>query len=183
MVSIRFPSLKLNQSRRFCYVEYASPELAHLAILNYQGKEFEDEISNKRYRLVVDMSKPNSKKTKTDTAITEREIYIQNLNFKTTTESDLESLFQTIGTIDSVKVPLNEKMKNQGNINNGYAFVVFKSEVAAKNALQLNGTTLHDRKILVSQSQAKKHNNKSEKDPAAISESIRKICVLLVYSM
>jgi RNA recognition motif-containing protein len=183
VVSIRFPSLKLNQSRRFCYVEYASPELAHLAILNYQGKEFEDEISNKRYRLVVDMSKPNSKKTKTDTAITEREIYIQNLNFKTTTESDLESLFQTIGTIDSVKVPLNEKMKNQGNINNGYAFVVFKSEVAAKNALQLNGTTLHDRKILVSQSQAKKHNNKSEKDPAAISNQFEELSTISIFNV
>lgn len=182
VVSIRFPSLKLNQSRRFCYVEYASPQLAHLAILNYQGKEFEDEISNKKYRLVVDISKPNSKKSKTNTAITEREIYIQNLNFKSTTESDLEALFQTIGTIDSVKVPLNEKMKNQGNINNGYAFVVFKSEVAAKNALQLNGTTLHDRKILISQSQEKK-NNKPKKDPAGISNQFEELSTISIFNV
>ncbi|CUM45481.1 uncharacterized protein AC631_05261 [Debaryomyces fabryi] len=182
VVSIRFPSLKPNQSRRFCYVEYGSAELAHLAILNYKGKELVDEISNRKYTLVVDISKPNSKKNKVDTTVVEREIYVQNLNFKCTTESDLEALFQTVGTIESIKIPLNEKMKNQGNINNGYAFVVFKSEVAAKNAVQLNGTTLNDRKILVSPSQPKK-SNRHENDPLAVSNQFEELNTISIFNV
>lgn len=182
VVSIRFPSLKLNQSRRFCYIEYGSTELAHLAILKYQGKVLEDEMSKKEYRLIVEISKPNSKKNKADSSAFEREIYVQNLNFKSTTESGLEELFQKVGTIESIKIPLNEKMKNQGNINNGYAFVVFKSEVAAKNALQLNGTTLNDRKIRVSQSQSKR-NNRHENDPLSITNQFEELNTISIFNV
>lgn len=161
VVSIRFPSLKSNQSRRFCYVEYATPEIAQVAILKYHGKEFEDDITHKKFSLVVNISKPQSK-MKDEVPEIGREVYVQNLNFKSVTDTNLENLFKLYGAIENIKVPINDKMKEKGNVNCGYAFVLFKSSVAAKNALLLDGTFFQNRKILVTQSQRKRKTNSNE---------------------
>lgn len=177
VVSIRFPSLKLNQSRRFCYVEYASHELAKKAVEVYGGKVLDDEITNKKYSLVVEISKPETRTNRSDVLLADREIYVQNLNFKKVNEKILEEAFKSFGTIDQIKIPLSDKMKSQGNVNNGYGFIIFKSDVAAKNALLLNESTLENRIIQVSPSKGKSTMKGNNKNPLALFNDLKTISI------
>lgn len=158
VVSARFPSLRYNQNRRFCYIEYASAELAAAALINFKGKDIVDKLTGKKYTLLVDISKNVSKGANKQSQPETRQIFVQNLNFHAVTTEMLKKLFEQFGDIEEVTVPLSDQMKGQNKVNNGYGFVMFKSEVAAANALQLNDTTFEKRKITVSPSLGRKSN-------------------------
>lgn len=151
VISVRFPSLASNKKRRFCYVEFSSPEEAKYARLELDQKQLKDEQLGKDFTLTVDISSPSASK-KNEEPDQKREIYVLNLDFKKVSEATLRSVFARFGDIDTITLPVSEEQKAQGNLNRGYAFVVFHSLHAAKNALQLNGTTVEGRKMLVTPS-------------------------------
>lgn len=83
-------------------------------------------------------------------------LYVGGLD-KSITEENLQEIFSTHGTVDSVKVLFD---KNKQNFN--YAFVEFEEESAAKNAFDaLNGQVLNNSEIKINwayQSQQAKSN-------------------------
>ncbi|CAH2353176.1 hypothetical protein CLIB1423_09S04500 [[Candida] railenensis] len=161
VVSIRFPSLKYNNTRRFGYVEYATAELANHAVTTFDGNELKDELDGKTYRLVVKISKPEDKLKRKDNAVYEsREIFIQNLDFKKVSKDVLEKEFTEYGDIERIVLPAPKQHANDKgtskNLNSGFGFITFKSAVSATNSLAKNGQVIMDRKVQVSIAQPKK---------------------------
>lgn len=149
VVDARFPTQKAKKDRRFCYIEYASHEVAVKAQAHFNNYEIQDEIEGHKFKMKVALSSPPEERRRVEAHDYSREVFIQNLNFKTVTEDILRAAFEQYGTIELIKLPLSEKNRSSGNLNNGYGFVVFKSAVAATNALAFSGTQLEKRQVNV----------------------------------
>lgn len=134
---VRWPSKKFKATRRFCYVQYISPEFAQAA-LELNGRELESGMPMNVY-----ISNPQRKKERTDANMEQREIYVAGLA-KSTTQKELEELFGECGPIKGVRVPLDDKGKAKG-----FAFVEFEHETSALAALQLNNREVKKRRIAV----------------------------------
>lgn len=87
----------------------------------------------------------------TTTQTAQKQIFIGNIPYSTT-ESELESLFQQFGSIETVKIPIDKKT----NRVRGFAFVTFATTEAAEGALSLNGHTLSGRKLQVNFAEERK---------------------------
>ena len=83
-------------------------------------------------------------------------IFIGNLPFSTT-KMDLQSLFETFGTITNIHIPVN---KETGQAR-GFAFVSFESSENAESALSVNGQDVKGRSIKVHLA----HNNSQNSAP------------------
>lgn len=120
--SVRFPSLKFNTHRRFCYVSFRDAEAAAKAT-QLDGKMLE-----KKYPLVAKYSDPSRKK-KRDGAVAEgRELRIRNLDLHAT-EDDVSAMLQKYGTVQNVKIIRNISGKSRGT-----AFAVFETKEQAERA-------------------------------------------------
>ncbi|KAG8925497.1 Splicing factor [Tulasnella sp. 408] len=83
---VRWPSKKFKATRRFCYLQYISPDSAQAA-LELNGRELEPGMPMNVY-----ISNPQRKKERTDANVEQREVYIAGLA-KSTTQKELEELF------------------------------------------------------------------------------------------
>lgn len=158
ILSVRFPSLKYNSDRRFCYVEYFTPEAAQKAVEQFDGthslrKEFSHPLS-------VKLSDPKAKKERDQTSVEEgREVHINGLDFFKVEEHTVSQLFSKYGEIERVKLPLSHKGKLRNRKNDGYGFVLFADpECAEKAVAELNMSKLYGRVIEVSISSVHKKN-------------------------
>lgn len=121
-------------TRRFCYIQYVSPDAARAA-LSLHGKELESGLAMNVY-----ISNPERKKERTDAAADEKEIYVAGLS-KFVTKTDLLKLFKTVrficrlndlfliqwlqyGTVKDVRVQTDD-----AGLCKGVAFVEFDEEV------------------------------------------------------
>lgn len=127
VIGVRFPSLKFDTHRRFCYIQFDNAENA-VAATQLDGTDVES------LKLIAKISDPRAKK-KRESAITEgREVYVWHLNFKVK-EREINDAFSQFGTIERIKLPL----KGHGN-NRGYCFVNFKTKESADTAVaEMNG--------------------------------------------
>ncbi|PCH39752.1 hypothetical protein WOLCODRAFT_136486 [Wolfiporia cocos MD-104 SS10] len=150
---VRWPSKKFKATRRFCYVQYTSPESAEAA-LELHGRELEPGLS-----LNVFISNPERKKERTDRDANDREIYVAGLS-KPVTKEDLEKLFRTYGLVKEVRMAL------ENGRSKGFAFVEFEQEQDARAALAANNFELKKRRIAVTLAdtrfRAKKDLNRRE---------------------
>lgn len=153
-LAIRFPSQKDNIERRFCYADFESDTIAAAVQKVLSGLEVED------FKLEAEISNPSLRKTRV-TAPTSHQIYVHNLNFKETTESSLREFFGKFGDVETVKIPLTPQNRAKGLHNNGYAFVTFTTETAAKEAISLGVATIDGRRILISAVNKKAANQKA----------------------
>lgn len=153
VISTRFPTQNSNKDRRFCYIEYAEPKFASSAKYMFDGKSIRDSLNKREYKLKVEVSDPSSKKKRND--VVDNEVYVQSLNFKTVTAQILKEFFEKYGDIVQIRLPLSPDNEEKGYKNNGFAFIVFKSEVGATNALQADHSKLEHRTIKVSKSMSK----------------------------
>lgn len=142
-IDIRLPSQVDLKERRFCYADFADPETAQHVRNNLNGLNVEN------YVVQVEISNPTLRKERKAHPIA-RQVYAHNLNFKQTTENTLRGFFQKFGDVDNIKMPLNEANRNRKNTNNGFAFVTFTTETAAKEALKLGAAQLDGRRIEIS---------------------------------
>lgn len=128
IIGIRFPSLKFDTHRRFCYVQFDNAENA-VAATQLDGKDIEG------LKLISKISDPKAKK-KREGAITEgRELYIWHLNFKVK-QREIEEVFGRFGVIERVKLPI---IKGLGN-NRGFCFVNYQTKESADAAVaEMNG--------------------------------------------
>jgi RNA recognition motif-containing protein len=122
IINVRFPSLKFDTHRRFCYVQFDNSENA-VAATQLDGTDVEG------LKLIAKISDPKAKKKRVG-AITEgREVYVWHLNFKVK-EREINDAFSQFGTIERIKLP----QKGGGN-NKGFCFVNFKTKESADAAV------------------------------------------------
>jgi squamous cell carcinoma antigen recognized by T-cells 3 len=126
--SIRWPSLKFNTHRRFCYISFRSASAA-AAATQLDGKLLEG-----RYKLEAKYSDPAKKKTREGASAEGREIHIANID-RTATDDDLREVFSKYGSVESVRI-----LKNLAGRSKGGGFVVFEKKEEAQEALALDKT-------------------------------------------
>lgn len=122
--SIRWPSLKYNTHRRFCYVSFRTADASAKAT-KLDGKLLEG-----RFKLEAKYSNPAAKKQR-DGAIEEgREVHVTGVP-QDASEGDVKTLFEKYGAVERVRLLTNKAGKSRGS-----AFVVFEKKEQAETAIQ-----------------------------------------------
>lgn len=152
VISIRFPSLKFNTHRRFCYIQFSNASEALSAVNDLNGQKMDQEGSESTpLTLVVKISDPSKKTQRAGAIYEDRELFVKGIDFKSVDEARLRSLFEPYGPIERVRLPLSKGNENIGRLHDGYCFIVLESSIAARKAvLDLNGMQLESRTIQVS---------------------------------
>lgn len=122
--SIRWPSLKYNTHRRFCYVSFRTAEESTKAT-QLDGKLLEG-----RYKLEAKYSNPGAKKQR-DGAIEEgREVHVTGVH-REASESDVKALFEKYGTVQRVRI-----LTDKNGVSRGTAFITFETKEQAETAIK-----------------------------------------------
>ncbi|KAF8433623.1 hypothetical protein BGX38DRAFT_1136433 [Terfezia claveryi] len=125
IADIRFPSLKFNTHRRFCYVQFLSADAAHKALVLH-GKKL-----GPKEKLIVKISDPNAKQERSGPVYEGREVFLKNVDFKAN-EDMIKGVFEReVGEVESVRLPSKVPGRHQG-----FGFVVFKRKEDAERAAQ-----------------------------------------------
>lgn len=148
IVEVRFPSLKVNTHRRFCYVQFLTSKQAENASHSLDGKSLGGNL-----RLSAKISDPSARKQRTGATQEGREVYVGNLDWSAS-ETDVTTLFSESGNIESCRIPRNAAGKSKGA-----AFLIFSSQHEAQMALTMNLRLFKDRVLTVdiSKPKAAKH--------------------------
>lgn len=115
---MRWPSLKFQTTRRFCYVQFASSSAAQDAT-EVDGTPIE------KGNLIAKISDPAQKQKRGGALEEGREIYCANLSFKLK-EEDIRKAFSKYGTIENITLPYSVDCGYKG-----YCFVVFSTKVCS----------------------------------------------------
>ncbi|KAI1336537.1 hypothetical protein F5Y15DRAFT_201952 [Xylariaceae sp. FL0016] len=126
--SLRWPSLRYNTHRRFCYITFRNPVDARKAT-HMDGKVLEG-----KYKLQAKYSDPTHKKDREGAVAEGRELRVKNIH-GSATENDLKSVFGKYGKVASIRI-----ITNMGGQSLGTAYIVFESKDYATNALDLDKT-------------------------------------------
>ncbi|KAJ9311073.1 hypothetical protein DTO271D3_8662 [Paecilomyces variotii] len=137
IVDVRFPSLKYNTHRRFCYVQFKSPSDAHRA------SELDGTTVEKDLRLVARISDPSRKQDRHGPMHEGREIHVSNLDWNAT-EDDLKDLFSVYGKVEVARIP----RKVDGG-SKGFGYVVFATKEEANAALEMHQREFRSRPLQV----------------------------------
>ncbi|CAF9932332.1 MAG: Splicing factor [Alectoria fallacina] len=161
IIDIRFPSLKYDTHRRFCYVQFKSSSDAQSAT-ELDGEDLGDNL-----KLLARISNPGQKKPREGAIYEGRELYLVNLD-RNTTRADIKQAFKKYGYVESVRVLT--KVDGQSK---GIAYVVFRSKDEAEAALEMNLTNLGNRILNVSISTNDKSKRKQNRIVTSTSTSQR----------
>lgn len=167
-LSIRFPVQNDNKQRRFCYVDFGSEEEAQAVRNSLHEKDVNGFIIH------AEISNPSLKRARHTQPVT-RQVYVHNLNFKSTTEDSLWQFFSKFGDLESIKMPLNAKNMSLGNQNNGFAFITFTTETGAKEAISLGTAELDGRRVAISIVKPKEAVRKSTRFEGDLTVSIHNV--------
>jgi squamous cell carcinoma antigen recognized by T-cells 3 len=138
ILSIRWPSLKLNTHRRFCYISFRSREASAQAVKE-DGKLLEG-----KYNLLAKYSDPNQKKKREGALAEGRELHLSNLD-RGIKESDLKDVFSKYGTVTRINIP-----QTLSGTNRGFAFLDFETAEQAQEAVaHLNNTKFRSQVLQV----------------------------------
>ena len=138
MISVRFPSLKYNARRRFCYITLFSAEQARAATA-LNGKAI-----NGQNQLQVLIADPDAKKARSGAVSEGRELHVANVEFHAS-EREISELFSQYGTVETIRTIKNGQGKFFGT-----CFVVFSKPEEAAAGVALNNTPFKDRLLRVS---------------------------------
>ncbi|KAL4954067.1 hypothetical protein BDW69DRAFT_144512 [Aspergillus filifer] len=137
ILDVRFPSLKYNTHRRFCYLQFKASEAAHNATA-LDGSTVENGL-----HLGVKISDPTRKQDRQGPIHEGREVHVANVHYKAS-EDDLHELFSRFGNVELVRLP-----KGLDGKRKGFGFVVFSTKEEATAALALQDTPIRNRAIQV----------------------------------
>ncbi|KAI0197894.1 putative pre-mRNA splicing factor [Astrocystis sublimbata] len=126
--NIRWPSLKYNTHRRFCYVSFRTTDASRKATL------MDGTMVEGKYKLQSKYSDPSHKKDREGALAEGREVRVKGVH-PSTEENDLRSIFGKYGKVVSLR--FLTKLSGQPI---GTAYVVFQTKEQAENALQLDKT-------------------------------------------
>ena len=149
VISVRFPSLKYNSRRRFCYVQFFTAEEARAATA-LNGKA----IDGQNHLMAV-ISDPDAKRSRSGATSEGRELHVGNVDFNST-EKEIRDFFSQRGAVENVRL-----LKNAAGKLTGTCFVVYRKPEEAAAALDLNNKPLGSRLLRVTlatdKSSAAKH--------------------------
>lgn len=126
---VRWPSRKFQQSRRFCYVQFATEAAAQAALAEH-GAHWHGE-----HALQVLLSNPQHRKQRSDAHANDKELYMTGLPRSATSE-DVRQFFAPHGDVAEVRVPARPDGKSRG-----IAFIQFHSALDARRAMQATNST------------------------------------------
>lgn len=139
IVSVRFPSLKLNLRRRFCYVEFLTAEMTKAAETAMDGMKIDGS-----HTLLAKLSDPGRKQVRSGAQQEGRELFVKNFDKFKDTPQDIKRLFQQYGEIEKFNL-----IKTTNNKLLGNGFVAYTNAEAAAEAIKglnnlpRNGRVLH----------------------------------------
>ena len=119
IVDVRFPSLKYNTHRRFCYVQFKDSAQAK------QATETNGKTVDGNLKLVVKVSDPGHKQNRSGALYDGREVYVSNVDWSAT-EDEVSQMFSKYGSVERVRIPTNMMGRSKG-----IAFVVYSSKVSS----------------------------------------------------
>lgn len=169
VISVRLPSLRFKNNRRFAYVQFVNADSAKRAV---EGLDGTTELSqNTTYQLVVKVSDPPQKKEKA--SLQRNEIIVKGIDFAVD-EKDLRNLFATFGEIETFKIPPSK----HGRKHDGYAFITYKDSKSAENAVkQGDNSKLGARTVSVKLASDKKPSRDMLRDVSQHHESSNTISI------
>ncbi|KAI0473027.1 hypothetical protein GGR56DRAFT_652844 [Xylariaceae sp. FL0804] len=135
--SIRWPSLRFNTHRRFCYISFRDRAAAHKATQKH-GK-----VLDGQYKLTSQYSNPGHRKGREGAVAEGREVRVTNVH-PNANEIELRSIFARYGKVASVRI-----LTNMGGESIGTAFIAFETKEDAQKALDLDKTKYKSRIIEV----------------------------------
>ncbi|KAG5983988.1 hypothetical protein E4U55_006500 [Claviceps digitariae] len=145
ILSIRWPSLKVNTHRRFCYVSFLDREASAKAVAK-EGK-----LLDGKFKLLAKYSNPSRKKNREGAVAEGREVHISNLD-KTASEAEILDVFGKFGKVQRVNIP-----QSMAGRNRGFAFLDFETkEQASKAVEELNNTKFRSQILKVEVSKENK---------------------------
>lgn len=127
VISVRLPSLRFNNTRRFAYVQFDNADSAKEAVNVLDGSIETSE--NTPYQLVVKISDPPQKREKAHTQ--KNEIIVKGIDFAVEA-NDLRNMFSAFGEIEDLKIPPSK----HGREHDGYAFITYKDSESAERAVK-----------------------------------------------
>jgi RNA recognition motif-containing protein len=127
IINVRFPSLKFDAQRRFCYVQFSNENEA-VAATALNGHDVEG------LELLARISDPTAKKKREGPTEEGREVYVRKIPY-TMKQDDIQELFAEFGTIEQIRMPTKDFGNVKGN-NKGYCFVTFTNRADAEKAAQ-----------------------------------------------
>lgn len=138
ILSVRWPSLKVNTHRRFCYISFRNREASARAV------QQEGTVLDGKYRLQVKYSDPSQRKKREGAVAEGREVHITNLD-RTASETELSQVFAKYGAVKRVNIP-----QTFGGKNRGFAFLDFETKDQAQEAVaELNNTKFRNQILQV----------------------------------
>jgi RNA recognition motif-containing protein len=141
--SIRWPSLKYNTHRRFCYVTFRTQAAAAAAT------QMNGQMLPGGFKLSALYSDPSRKKAREGPIAEGRELHVTSLD-TSLNEEDLKAVFSKYGPVEAVRL-----LRTLGGESKGAAFIVFEKKDDATAALALDKTKLKSRVITVEVSTGK----------------------------
>ena len=118
---MRFPSLKYDTHRRFCYLQFQTSDQARAAT-QLDGANIGGEL-----KLLAKLSDPAHKKAREGPMHEGREVYVANVDWQCN-EEDVRELFSSFGKVEKVRIP-----RKVGGQSKGIAFVVFSDKVGEES--------------------------------------------------
>lgn len=137
MFSMRWPSLKHNAHRRFCYVSFRTAEAA-AAATHLDGKMLDG-----FHKLSAKYSDPGNKKDREGATAEGRELHITSLD-PTITNGELKEVFEKYGKVERVNI-----LTTPSGERKGAAFIAFEQKEHAIAALEMDKTKLKSRVLTV----------------------------------
>jgi squamous cell carcinoma antigen recognized by T-cells 3 len=141
--SIRWPSLKYNTHRRFCYVTFRTQAAAAAAT------KMDGQVLPGGFRLSALYSDPARKKAREGAMAEGRELHVTSVD-NSLAEEDLKIIFAKYGAVEAVRL-----LRTMGGESKGVAFIVFKKKEDATAALALDKTKLKSKIMTVETSTGK----------------------------
>ena len=123
IVSVRFPSLKYDARRRFCYVQFLTSDEARAATA------LDSKAIDGQHRLLAKISDPTAKKSREGATAEGRELHVTNIDFEAS-EQEIKEFFQECGKVEKVRLLTGTRGRFIGT-----AFVVFSSAASLCTSL------------------------------------------------
>ncbi|OIW29274.1 hypothetical protein CONLIGDRAFT_413679 [Coniochaeta ligniaria NRRL 30616] len=143
--NVRFPSLKYNAHRRFCYVTFLDKDAA------YAATKLDGKLIDGKFRLQSKYSDPGARQQRSGAQAEEREIHVRNLH-PDLAEDDVKSLFAKHGNVQDVRI-----QRDMGGKSRGTAFVDMETKEQAQVAIkELDKASYRNRVLTVEISKSNK---------------------------
>ncbi|GAC98774.1 polyadenylate-binding protein [Pseudozyma hubeiensis SY62] len=161
--TVRWPSKRFSAKRRFCYVQYTTPESAAAAVAALDKTE----VAPGR-KLNVALSDPSRRKQRSDAQEDGKELFVSGFP-RNISEDELKVYFEAYGSVKGVRL-----LRNADGGLRGIGFVDFETQLEAARAMkELNSTKWRGKTISVTIADSRSHVERKEGAEEKRKKSVR----------